>query len=317
MKKTLTGVLLTVLLLCTACGQKESVPTWQDQYDLGVRYLSDGNYEEAIIAFTAAIEIDPKQPLLYIGRADAYIAKGDTDENLSSALLDYEKAISLDDANSEAWLGLADVYIRYGDYDKAMEVLREALDKTGNAQPIVAKLTEMESGSIVDSSNQVRRSSDYDLNGTLLGYTLYKYDEKGRRCGWENWSCSDSDGEGNTLPLDAPIMENYCVVSYDERDLPVRYQFYNADGASSSHDIFVYNTAGLKVEQHRYSVTGERECYFLFYYNDQGQEIRYEGYNDDGSMYNYWISEYDADGNFIKETQYNPDGSAFRYSIND
>lgn len=30
--------------------------TWQEQYDLGLRYLSEGNYEEAIIAFTAAIE---------------------------------------------------------------------------------------------------------------------------------------------------------------------------------------------------------------------------------------------------------------------
>lgn len=79
MKKTLTGVLLAVLLLCTACGQKESVPTWQDQYDLGVRYLSDGNYEEAIIAFTAAIEIDPKQTEAYIGLANAYLAQGDTD----------------------------------------------------------------------------------------------------------------------------------------------------------------------------------------------------------------------------------------------
>lgn len=79
MKNTLAGVLLTVLLLCAACGQKESVLTWQDQYDLGVRYLSDGNYEEAIIAFTAAIEIDPKQAGAYIGLADAYIAQGDTD----------------------------------------------------------------------------------------------------------------------------------------------------------------------------------------------------------------------------------------------
>lgn len=42
-----------------------------------MRYLSEGNYEEAIIAFTAAIKIDPKQPEVYVGLADAYIGIGD------------------------------------------------------------------------------------------------------------------------------------------------------------------------------------------------------------------------------------------------
>jgi hypothetical protein len=75
-------VFCVIMLFLTACGQREpkqeSDLSWQEQYDLGVRYLSEGNYEEAIIAFTAAIEIDPKQPEAYIGIADAYIAQGDT-----------------------------------------------------------------------------------------------------------------------------------------------------------------------------------------------------------------------------------------------
>jgi hypothetical protein len=74
-------VLLFIVSLC-ACRQKSaaesSAPTWQEQYDLGFRYLSEGNYEEAIIAFTAAIEINPKQPDAYIGLADVYIAQDDT-----------------------------------------------------------------------------------------------------------------------------------------------------------------------------------------------------------------------------------------------
>ena len=36
-------------------------PTRLDQYDLGMRYLSESNYEEAILAFTAAIKIDPNK----------------------------------------------------------------------------------------------------------------------------------------------------------------------------------------------------------------------------------------------------------------
>ena len=36
----------------------ETVFIWQEQYDLGVQYLSKGTYEEAIIVFAAAIEIE-------------------------------------------------------------------------------------------------------------------------------------------------------------------------------------------------------------------------------------------------------------------
>ena len=56
----ISGLVLMLMILLTACGQNAKTK-WQEQYDLGVRYLSEGNYEEAIIAFTAAIEIDPKR----------------------------------------------------------------------------------------------------------------------------------------------------------------------------------------------------------------------------------------------------------------
>ena len=63
--------LLALLGLLSACSahsvdaEEQSAPTWQSRYDLGVRYLSDGRYEEAILAFTAAIEIDPKNAQAY------------------------------------------------------------------------------------------------------------------------------------------------------------------------------------------------------------------------------------------------------------
>ena len=142
--KRICSWLLTIVLvlgLC-ACGQSTEA-TWQEQYDLGVRYLSEGNYEEAIIAFTAAIEIDPMRPEAYVGRGGAYIGSGETAENLAAALADYEEAVALDETNAAAWLGIADVYIRQGDYDKALEILREALEKTENDQSIAGKLAEM------------------------------------------------------------------------------------------------------------------------------------------------------------------------------
>ena len=112
--------MVVVLLGLCACGQKveeaPAAPTWQEQYDLGIRYLSEGNYEEAIIAFTAAIEIDPKQPDAYLKAAEVYEAMGDaegaraileqglqaTEDERFSALLTSEEAPDDEEAHEIA-----------------------------------------------------------------------------------------------------------------------------------------------------------------------------------------------------------------------
>ena len=75
-------ILATAALLCSCASTipepaASFAPSWADQYDLGLRCLSNGNYREAVIAFTAAIEIDPKQPGAYIGLSEALIGAGD------------------------------------------------------------------------------------------------------------------------------------------------------------------------------------------------------------------------------------------------
>lgn len=85
MKQILASFTALVLLLgLYACSKAVEEPTWQEQFDLGVRYLSEGNYEEAILAFSAAIEIDPKQAEAYEKLADVYLALGDTEAALQA-----------------------------------------------------------------------------------------------------------------------------------------------------------------------------------------------------------------------------------------
>ena len=57
-------------------GEQDALLDWQSQYDLGIRLLGEGKYQEAIIAFTAAIEIEPSRAALYAARGDAYMAMG-------------------------------------------------------------------------------------------------------------------------------------------------------------------------------------------------------------------------------------------------
>lgn len=72
---------LAVLLLCmvlAGCGEKPL--TLDEQLELGVRYLNDLDYENAVIAFTAAIELDGQNPRARAGLCAAYLAQGDEEQ---------------------------------------------------------------------------------------------------------------------------------------------------------------------------------------------------------------------------------------------
>jgi len=126
MRKTFSFALTFLMLLClSACIQKGTVlATWQEQYDLGIRYLSEGNYEEAIIAFTAAIEIEPQNVNAYIGRADTYMKKGTADD-LLLAKKDYDRAIELEPKLWEAYQKKNAVLTMLGDYVDGLATLYE------------------------------------------------------------------------------------------------------------------------------------------------------------------------------------------------
>lgn len=78
--KRLIGWCLAFALLwgLAACGGA-APGAWQEQYDLGLRYLSEGRYEEAVLAFTEAIKIDPRRTEAYQKAVEGYEALGDLD----------------------------------------------------------------------------------------------------------------------------------------------------------------------------------------------------------------------------------------------
>ena len=173
--------LALILGLC-ACGQK--APTWQEQYDLGVKYLSEGNYQEAIIAFTAAIEIDPKRAEAYVSRGGAYIGSGETAENLAAAQADYKAALELNGTLTEAWLGLIDICIQQEDYEEAKRLLEQALaavdsDELRARQEELARLSAPEPGSdeffrAAEQHLAPTVNFDFAIGGTpLIGSDIY------------------------------------------------------------------------------------------------------------------------------------------------
>lgn len=90
-------LLVAAVLVCLILGGKTADP-WQEQYDLGLRYLSEGNYAEAVLAFNAAIQIDPNRMDAYLGRARGYIAL----DNPEAAREDLDKVLDREPDNEEA-----------------------------------------------------------------------------------------------------------------------------------------------------------------------------------------------------------------------
>ena len=114
------------------------------QLDLGNRYLEEMDYEQAVIAFTKALEIDP---------------------------------MSVD-----AHLGLVEAYIRQGDFETALEAAEKGYDLTGD-QRLKEKIDMIESGEIFDSLGRVMKRTGYDESGNVIWWHIFTYNLKGKEIG--------------------------------------------------------------------------------------------------------------------------------------
>lgn len=170
MKRILNLLVLCALLVgLSACGQS-TADQWQEQYDLGVRYLSEGNYEEAIIAFTAAIEIDPTRAETFVGRGDAYYGKsllGEDDQSAQSLLEkaseDYEQALAL---------GASDAQSKIDAIQEALQSLRVKQD----AQVLLQALFECFEADELDEAKALMRTETYQAMSEATGDGCFYFD---------------------------------------------------------------------------------------------------------------------------------------------
>ncbi|MBR5969762.1 MAG: tetratricopeptide repeat protein [Lachnospiraceae bacterium] len=125
------------------------------QIDLGNRYLSELKYEEAIAAFSEALEIDARNETALSGLADAYYgnagdhaARGD----YAGAIDNYQAVVNIAPSRTEAYEGMGTAYFALSEYEKTVEILEgviaeygmqiltpEALDDLCNSYEILAE----------------------------------------------------------------------------------------------------------------------------------------------------------------------------------
>lgn len=168
MKKRFIWILAAFLILqFTACAPSVASQV-EEQLKLGEKYLTEENYEEAIVAFSKVIELDPKAGRAYIGMADAYERSGEAQkavdileegyaqvpgEEIKTELLGiyedraleswnnqqygeaeavYLRVIELEPGSLRAYLNLYYLYTEIGDGEKRQDILQKGLEAYEN-----------------------------------------------------------------------------------------------------------------------------------------------------------------------------------------
>lgn len=235
------------------------------QLDLGQKYLEEMKYEEAVVAFNNAIEIDP---------------------------------MSVD-----AYLGLVEVYIRTGDFETALSYAQKGYDLTGDER-LKEKIDMIESGNITASNGWVMKTSfyDYEYDTGLIGYATYIrnlqgyidstaiYDKDGNLIDEGEWQY---DEKGNAIVVYSEGVEK----TFHSGELIDIYM-------SLSRHEYEYDTEGRMIRCKDYDRSGDLACYMELEYDEKGREIRHKDYDRSGDLTGYQELEYDAEGREIRWKNY-------------
>ena len=144
-------MIMAILLFTTACA-KSLEEQIQEQLDLGNRFLTEGQYEEAVVAFQKAIELDEKNVEAYRGLAHTHENQAETvfAENIQEGLTYYDLAVQAyttllelvpaDEDAVDSLLYIGDVYLDEEQYEEAQVIFEMMRETKGNKTEILERL---------------------------------------------------------------------------------------------------------------------------------------------------------------------------------
>ena len=143
-KLKLTAIAMVIAIASLFIYKVTIAPKLYDNYlNTGIKYLMDGNYEEAILAFDKAIKIEPKTTEARVYQAKAYIGN----EEFDKAVNVLEEAQNIDMINEELLKEILEI-LNDIDSDIAYNFLDRFIDAIGKGNISV------EIKDILDSSNE-------------------------------------------------------------------------------------------------------------------------------------------------------------------
>lgn len=130
-KAIIIAIISILFLLLAGIGfvKYSGASTLRNEIKLGNKYLQEGKYEEAVLAFQKAIKIEPKSVEARVGLGKAYIGSGKID----LAEKAFKEAISINAKKPQAYIELAKLYENEGKTNDAIAILEKGYSATGNS----------------------------------------------------------------------------------------------------------------------------------------------------------------------------------------
>src|SRR5664279_3712359 len=122
MKKRVFFIATMFLVAVSLFGQSA-----RKSYKAGMEFVDNLKYDDAVVQFTAAINLEPSNPDYYYARGQAYLMA----TKYENAKADFEKSLVFSPKNVDAMISLGSVCNKLGKFEEALKILNHAakLDK--------------------------------------------------------------------------------------------------------------------------------------------------------------------------------------------
>ncbi len=244
------AVVVVVLVLVFGGGRENRTSEYATHMETGYAYMEDGEYEEAVAQFKAAIEIEPDEIEAYRSLADAYEEMGETDtaeETYDDArdviVGSFEEDESLPDGSRDLYEGAITYYGEKGDSDQVGELADEITDMLPDEddREAIAQIRERyetDTGETEETEEtEVAVLSADNVEGLLSTFSFWAQDML------ESCYTTDADGDPEILSdyetVSAP--EVYTVSAFalrQDTDASEGETYYSVDGTLYSQDEY-------------------------------------------------------------------------------
>ncbi len=102
--------------------------------DQGLQFFSQGEYEQALTVFNAALELDDQQPSLWANVGNAHSKLNQNEQAIEA----YQKAIDLAPEDPTLYQNMGGLYASMGDTEKARELYQQAVSLSAYGDPKAA-----------------------------------------------------------------------------------------------------------------------------------------------------------------------------------
>ena len=263
------------------------------QLALAEKYMSELNYEAAVLAYKAAIEIDPKCEDAYIKLLDLYIAMEAYDEAkelITQAENNFDDEVILAmREKTNTLLALNDTEADSKSENTKQEENETHPEETTQSEPYLRYMQ----ATSYDSEGNVTsiKKEEYDADGNVINTTFYDAEGTAYR------SVECQYDENDNLIMSASYKEDKKLTSkteYDSNGNVLTNISYNENDDIEQHTEDIYDENGNKIKHISYFSNGNIESQTE--YNADGIIIESISYDEYKNVTSQRTCEYENDG---------------------